>query len=403
MELQGRNISELKIHDLDTSNINKKYLACFRDKNYEITSSVVELIEIIKKSDTVEEVARTLSVKKNKEFTVEDITFLIDTCIFPLLDEKESNGGKTFFFKKELISEKLVNKYSGVFKFLFKPIISISLIIFVAFLHIMFYSNFFNGFYLKDITVLLIVGILFFFVFSSIVHELGHATASKYYGVESGGVGFGLYLHFPVFYTNVSNIWRLDRKKRIVINFAGTYFQLFILLPLFVLYYFTNSDYFKYFIFITNINFLFTLNPFFKFDGYWIMSDILGVPNLRKRSFEYYKYLFSKLTRKKNKPKPFVNTMRKKEQIFMIIYTVIVNMFFIFYFFYFLPNFIGSFAKTFPSQFSSIFSYVLSGKMPPVGLLRTFFGQLLMIVLIIYMLYNMIKPFISAIQKKNNK
>ena len=40
------------------------------------------------------------------------------------------------------------------------------------------------------------------------------------------------------------------------------------------------------------ISFIYDLNPFFKFDGYWITSDILGVPNLREKTKEIFTYYF---------------------------------------------------------------------------------------------------------------
>lgn len=52
----------------------------------------------------------------------------------------------------------------------------------------------------------------------------------------------------------------------------------------------TDSDVLRYMIIIMNFGFVMTLNPFFKFDGYWMASDILGVPNLRQRSKEIIRY-----------------------------------------------------------------------------------------------------------------
>ena len=78
------------------------------------------------------------------------------------------------------------------------------------------------------------------------------------------------------------------REQRLVVNTAGVYFQLLFLSPIIIIYLFTGNDILKYFIYTVNVNFLITLNPFFKFDGYWIVSDLLGVPNLRARTREFY-------------------------------------------------------------------------------------------------------------------
>ena len=115
---------------------------------------------------------------------------------------------------------------------------------------------------------------------SSFFHELGHASACKYFGVRHGGVGFGLYLTFPVLYTDVTEIWKLNRRQRCVVNLAGVYFQSYGLILLLVAFFVTGDDILRYLILIMNLGFLMTLNPFFKFDGYWIASDLLGVPNV---------------------------------------------------------------------------------------------------------------------------
>ena len=48
--------------------------------------------------------------------------------------------------------------------------------------------------------------LLVFMLASSFFHELGHASACKYFGVCHGGIGFGLYLNFPVLYTDVTEV-----------------------------------------------------------------------------------------------------------------------------------------------------------------------------------------------------
>lgn len=55
-----------------------------------------------------------------------------------------------------------------------------------------------------------IIGLLAFVLLSSFFHELGHASACKYFEVKHGGIGFGLYLNFPVLYTDVTEVWKLN-------------------------------------------------------------------------------------------------------------------------------------------------------------------------------------------------
>lgn len=143
-------------------------------------------------------------------------------------------------------------------------------------------------------------------VISSLFHELGHASACQFYNIRHGGIGFGLYLNFPVFYTDVSNTWTLPRKKRCIVNVAGVYFQILLLIPLLIIYFYTQNDILKYVTIMTNINFIITLNPFFKFDGYWLMTDLLGVANLRKKMWGVYHLFVEKTEKKKNTNKSLI-------------------------------------------------------------------------------------------------
>ena len=88
---------------------------------------------------------------------------------------------------------------------------------------------------------------------SSFFHELGHASACKYFGVRHGGVGFGLYLTFPVLYTDVTEIWKLNRRQRCVVNWAGVYFQSYGLILLLVAFFVTGDDILRYLILIMKV------------------------------------------------------------------------------------------------------------------------------------------------------
>lgn len=64
----------------------------------------------------------------------------------------------------------------------------------------------------SHVNVYSILGLLVFMLGSSLFHELGHASACKYYGIKHGGIGFGLYLNIPVLYTDVTEVWQLKRS-----------------------------------------------------------------------------------------------------------------------------------------------------------------------------------------------
>lgn len=235
---------------------------------------------------------------------------------------------------------------------------------------------------------------------SSFFHELGHASACKHFGMRHGGIGLGLYLNFPVLYTDVTEVWKLDRKQRCVVNIAGVYFQCFFLIVLLAGFFVTESNILYYMILIMNLGFAMTMNPFFKFDGYWIASDLLGVPNLRKRSLELLGYLYRCVCRKPIAEKPYLLQIRPLEKYGLLVYSVVVNIFMGLYFCYIIPMFIYRFVQTFPNAVNELILYLSNRMTPPFVLIRNISMQLIFLTLIIYLLYKTINSLTKKYARK---
>lgn len=131
------------------------------------------------------------------------------------------------------------------------------------------------------------IGVVLFF------HEFGHAIACKKLGANPGEIGFGFYMLSPVMFADVSDIWKLDKKDRIKVNLAGIYMEVLIAFFLTIFYLILLDSNILILISIIMIRVLGNLNPFLRYDGYWILSDYIDVPNLRKVSLQNLKQLFS--------------------------------------------------------------------------------------------------------------
>jgi putative peptide zinc metalloprotease protein len=118
----------------------------------------------------------------------------------------------------------------------------------------------------------------------SVVHELGHAAACKYYRVHHGGIGIGFYLLTPVMYADVTAAWELPARQRMVINVGGMYFELLYCVGLLLLLFITGNAIFLGFTLVVLAHTLYNLNPFFRTDGYWLLTDAIGQSNLRGTS-----------------------------------------------------------------------------------------------------------------------
>ncbi len=117
---------------------------------------------------------------------------------------------------------------------------------------------------------------------SLLFHELGHLAACRYFNRTHGGIGFGVFFIYPVFYADVTECWSLNRYQRAVVDIGGVYFQLLFgsLIGLYGLW--TDSSVTRSFVSAITICSLINLNPVFRLDGYWLLSDLCGVPSLER-------------------------------------------------------------------------------------------------------------------------
>jgi putative peptide zinc metalloprotease protein len=134
---------------------------------------------------------------------------------------------------------------------------------------------------LRDPADLLIV--LGLSVVSAVFHECGHAAGCRYGGARPGVIGVGIYLVWPSFFTNVTDSYRLSRAGRLRTDLGGLYFNLIFMLALAGIYTATSDQILLLVIAVTHLEMLEQLLPFVRFDGYFILSDLAGVPDLFAR------------------------------------------------------------------------------------------------------------------------
>jgi CRP-like cAMP-binding protein/Zn-dependent protease len=126
------------------------------------------------------------------------------------------------------------------------------------------------------------------------LHELGHALAIVHYGRKVKAAGFMVYFGSPAFFIEASDALMLERRQRIIQAFAGPFAELMVAgaASLFalafpetpisgVLYKFAVLNYF-----VLSMN----LIPLLELDGYWILSDLIQVPDLRPRSLAFVRH-----------------------------------------------------------------------------------------------------------------
>jgi putative peptide zinc metalloprotease protein len=126
---------------------------------------------------------------------------------------------------------------------------------------------------------------------SKVVHEFGHAFAASHFGCRVPTMGVALLLGMPVLWTDVTDAWRLsDRKQRLTIDAAGMIAELTLAVFATILWTLLPDGPFRSGIYLLAstawvLTLVVNLNPFMRFDGYYLLADGLDIANLQDRSF----------------------------------------------------------------------------------------------------------------------
>jgi len=131
-----------------------------------------------------------------------------------------------------------------------------------------------------------------------VIHEFGHGLSCKTFGGEVHEMGMLFLVLTPALYCDVTDSWLLPSKwKRIWISAAGIYVECFLASIATFVWWNTEQGLWNSLsmatMFICSVNtIMFNANPLLRYDGYYVMSDYLEIPNLRTKSTQFFSYLF---------------------------------------------------------------------------------------------------------------
>ena len=241
------------------------------------------------------EIARLVSAEFGRKVSAGNVEFLVERKLRPLGVLAEADGSSpeiakpdqllALKFRTALVPERYTNVVTKLFKPLFWPPVVVT---FVA------------AFIALDVWLLGIHGIgegaraavyqpwllLVFFgaiVVATAFHECGHATACAYGGARPGVLGAGIYVVWPVFYCDVTDAYRLGKAGRLRTDLGGIYFNAIFALATLGLYLATGFEPVLLIILLQNFAILQQLMPLLRLDGYYIISDLTGVPDILNR------------------------------------------------------------------------------------------------------------------------
>ncbi len=219
-----------------------------------------------------------------------------DRELVRLQHRKGTFPGNLLFIKlKGFDPDQILNRLLRRSRFLFTPYFisaSLLLILLAALITVGSWGDLgysFTGIF--RIATILQVWVAIFLVV--LLHEFAHGLTCKYFGGEVHEMGFLLLYFQPCFYCNVSDAYLFPEKsKRLWVTFAGAYCQIFVWAVATILWRITALDTglnsFLFVVVITSgITVLFNFNPLIRLDGYYLLTDYLEIPNLRRKAFQH--------------------------------------------------------------------------------------------------------------------
>jgi putative peptide zinc metalloprotease protein len=238
-------------------------------------------------------IAAAVSAASGRSVSAENVDYLLDHKLRPLglLASDRSATAPTanpllaLQARRTLVSARGSNAAALVLRPLFRPVVVVAVL--VAFFSLDYWVFVMHGLgaglgqLLRDPpTVLVLLGLT---LAGALFHECGHAAACRYGGARPGKIGVGIYIVWPAFFTNVTDSYRLSRAGRLRTDLGGLYFHAVFIVGLAGLYNATGAEVLLLAIASTQWLMIEQLLPFVRFDGYFILSDLVGVPDLFAR------------------------------------------------------------------------------------------------------------------------
>src|SRR3712207_454722 len=221
-----------------------------------------------------------------------NVRFLVEELLRPLGVLAATNGSSAklpranpalaLTFRTPLVPEGVVQAFTAVFRPLFfAPVVIVMLAGFAA---LDFWLFFIHGISQSAVELLyrpenflVVFGLA---ILSAAFHEFGHATALRYGDARPGRIGVGIYIVWPVFYSDVTDAYRLSKAGRLRVDLGGVYFNAIFALATAGAYFLTKSEPLLFAVFVQQVGMLYQFLPFVRFDGYYVVSDLTGLPDL---------------------------------------------------------------------------------------------------------------------------
>ncbi|HET7310871.1 MAG TPA: hypothetical protein VFJ17_06055 [Mycobacteriales bacterium] len=260
-----------------------------------LTPLLYAVLEAVDGERGLEQIARLVSGVSDYELHAEDVEMLVEDKLRPLglvlgrdgthPPFKRTNPLLALRARFVVSKPEVTRRITAPFAVLFNPVLVV--VSTIAFALVSFWVLFEKGLASAAYDAFrqpgLLLAVFAITVVSAGFHEFGHAAALRRGGGTPGAMGAGLYLIYPAFYTDVTDSYRLGRGARIRTDLGGLYFNALAALAMFGVWALTRWDGLLLVIAAQILQMVRQLPPLVRFDGYHLLADITGVPDLFHR------------------------------------------------------------------------------------------------------------------------
>jgi putative peptide zinc metalloprotease protein len=260
----------------------------------EVSPLLYELAAALEPGRDLEWVAARLGAAAGRPISAASVAYLIDHKLRPLgvlsdsppaVQQPATPDLLGLTLHAGVVPAPVVRAFTTVLRPLFFPPVVILALAFLINADVWLWRSHRVGAGLREVftepaLMLLVVALT---LVSGAFHELGHATATRYAGAEPGTIGAGIYLLWPVFYNDLNDSYRLSRIDRLRCDLGGVYFNVLFILVLFGVFGLTGWTPLLVVAAAQHLAILQQFLPFVRLDGYYVVSDLAGVPDLFRR------------------------------------------------------------------------------------------------------------------------
>ena len=310
---------------------------------FALPADLLELLKMFDGDKEVSEVVEAYDKLNPGKYSLQKIEALIKSFLLPkrlllnvdtpeFLPEASSKRAAYIFAKVRLIPSAVVYPVANLFGWAFKRSVLVSWLAIFIIGHFLFYTLVLPGHqvHMKHFTGSTFLTVMGLSLLGAFIHEMGHASALVSFGCKKTEIGFGMYIYYPVLYTDVSEAWRLPRQQRALIDIGGVYFQSVFQLLMLVLYLTNGSALLLYFFLFSDLIMFRTMNPFLRMDGYWLVADLFGIFNLRQQSTRVIKHYVLKLFGSARNGKTPLQNLKPGARVALAVYSLLSSTFFLY-------------------------------------------------------------------------